>query len=61
MTKEYTRAQDEFELALMARLEAEGVEIFIDENERPSMLAELMAGSFAAMDRAFWKLVGGLS
>lgn len=61
MTHEFTREQDEFELFLMAYLAGIGVEIFIDENERPSMLSELMSGSFAHLDRAFWKLVGGLS
>ena len=61
MAREYTRQDDERLLALIATFEGLGIEVFIDENERPSMLAELMAGSFAAMDRAFWKLVGGLS
>ena len=61
MTKEYTRAQDEFELALMAALEAEGVKIFFDENERPSMLAELIAPVSDKMRNVFAMMFGGLS
>ena len=58
---EYTRAQDEFELALMARLEAEGVEIYFDENERPSMLAHLIAPVSDKMRNVFTLMFGGLS
>ena len=58
---EYTRAQDEFELALMARLEAEGVEIYFDENERPSMLAQLIAPVSDKMRNVFTLMFGGLS
>jgi len=61
MTKEYTREQDEQLLAAMSFVEEVfGFEVRFSENERPSMLADLMQGSFEAMDRAFWKLVGGL-
>ena len=62
MTREFTRADDEFELRLMALLEAEGVELLFDENEAPRMtLADLIGPVTDKMRKAFDMLVGGLS
>jgi len=60
--REFTRQDDERLLALIARLEAEGVEVFIDENEAPRMtLADLIGPVTDKMRKAFERMVGGLS
>lgn len=59
MTRDFTRQQDEWELALIAHLERLGIEVFIDENERPSMLAELIAPVSDRMRKTFWMMFGG--
>ena len=61
MTKEYTREQDEWELALIAHLERLGIEVFIDENERPSMLSQLIAPVSDRMRSVFAMMFGGQS
>ena len=59
MAREFTRQDDERLLALIARLEDEGVEVFIDENEQPSMLAELIAPVSDKMRNVFAMMFGG--
>jgi hypothetical protein len=59
MTNEYTREQDEWELALIAHLERLGIEVFIDENEQPSMLAQLIAPVSDRMRNVFAAMFGG--
>ena len=61
MTKEYTREQDEWELALIAHLERLGIEVRVNEDERPSMLAELIAPVSDSLRRTFNQMFGGLS
>jgi len=61
MTREFTRQDDERLLALIATLEAEGVEVFLDENERPSMLADLIAPVSDKMRNVFAMMFGGQS
>ena len=59
--REYTRAQDEWELALIAHLERLGIEVFIDENEQPSMLAQLIGPVSDPMSKTFAMMFGGQS
>lgn len=59
MTNEYTREQDEWELALIAHLERLGIEVFIDENEQPSMLAQLIGPVSDRMRKTFAMMFGG--
>lgn len=59
MTNEYTREQDEWELALMAHLERLGIEVRVNEDERPSMLAQLIAPVSDKMRNVFAMMFGG--
>jgi hypothetical protein len=59
MMKDFTREQDEWELELIAHLERLGIEVLIDENERPSMLAELIGPVSDRMRKTFWLMFGG--
>jgi hypothetical protein len=60
MAREYTRADDEYELRLMALLEAEGVELLIDENEAPRMtLSDLIGPVSDKMRSVFTLMFGG--
>lgn len=62
MAREFTREDDEYELRLMALLEAEGVEVIFDVDEAPRMtLADLIGPVTEKMRRAFERMVGGLS
>ena len=61
MTNEYTREQDEWELALMAHLERLGIEVRVNEDEQPSMLSQLIAPVSDRMRNVFAQMFGGLS
>lgn len=61
MAREYTRADDEFELWLMRLCEDLGIEVRVNVDERPSMLAELIAPVSDKMRNVFAMMFGGLS
>ena len=61
MAREFTRQDDERLLALIATFEDLGIEVFIDENEQPSMLAQLIGPVSDRMRKTFAMMFGGQS
>ena len=59
MGREFTRQDDELLLALIATFEDLGIEVFIDENEQPSMLAQLIGPVSDRMRKTFAMMFGG--